>query len=238
MAKDKKKPKKRAEGLWIRNEILNIRELNDSEKILLAHFDSFGEKGCYQSNKTLAEMFLSTLRTISKRIAKIKNAGFVYVKNPKGYYRTIWVKSNPEVKAAAKLWYRKGEIDKPKEGIQDGKKWPGKVEESGEPSRQECVFRHSKNLPTTNTDTGKETNRKTIAADLPLPAGGQASQLLEDRKAGAITKVEQLKKSFGSGGRRRTPVLTAAEREKRRQTQLRDLEAAEAVRKCAGGEKS
>ncbi len=218
MAKDNSKSRK--SGLWMRNQILNIRELNDSEKILLAHFDSFGEKGCYQSNNTLAELFMTKPRTVRRWIAKIKIGGFIYVKNPKGYYRTIWVKSNPEVVAAVKLWYRGKQIDKPKEG---GQKWPTKLAESGHPSRPKDVFLHGQNLPTTNTYTYKETKKETTATPTPLPAGGQAPALLEDRKNECVSQVEQLQRSFGTGGRRRTPELTPAEIERRRQKFKRDL---------------
>ena len=37
--------------------ILNIAELGLSEKVLLAHIYSFGDKGCWQSNATLADIF-------------------------------------------------------------------------------------------------------------------------------------------------------------------------------------
>ena len=234
MSKESKKSKKKVEGLWMRNQILNIRELNSSEKILLAHFDSFGEKGCYQSNDTLAKLFMTKPRTIRGRIAKIKTGGFVYVKNPKGYYRTIWVKSNPEVMAAVKLWYRGKQIDKPKEG---GQKLPTKAAKTGHPSRQKDVFRHGKNLPTTYTDTCTETKKETMATPTPLPAGGQAPALLEDRQNECVSQVEQLKKSFGSGRGRWTPELTAAELEQRRQAQKRALLAGEAGRKEAAEKK-
>jgi hypothetical protein len=224
MVKESKKPKKKVEGLWMRNQILNIWELNDSEKILLAHFDSFGDKGCYQSNETLAKLFMTTPRTIRKRIAKIRAGDFIYIKSPKGYYRTIWVKTNPEVMAAVKLWYREKQIDKPREG---GRKLPTKVEKSCLPSRKKDVFRRGKNLPTTNTEIYTETKKETMATPLPLPAGGEAPALLEDRKAGVLSEVEQLKRNFGNNVGRRKPGLTEAEFEQRKQAQLKALEAVE-----------
>jgi len=231
MSKDSKKQKKKASGLWIRNEILNIRALDDSEKMLLAHFDSFGARGCYQANGTLAEIFLAKPRTIRRRIAKIKRAGLIYVKSPKGYYRTIWVKSNTEVKKAVKLWYRGEEIEKPREGKQDGQKWPTEVDKTGQPSRSKSVFRHGQNCPTTNTETVKKTKKETKATPAPLPAGGQATALLEDRKAGVIADVEQLKRTFGHSGRQRAK-LTDAEWEDRRQAQRRALLATETAEKA------
>jgi hypothetical protein len=79
-----KKSSKQA-GLWIPNSILNIAGINAGEKMLLAHFYSFGAKGCWQSNKTLAEIFMTTERTVSSWISRIRR--HLCVKNPKGYYR-------------------------------------------------------------------------------------------------------------------------------------------------------
>ena len=222
MAKDNQQPKKRAEGLWIRNGILNIRALDDSEKMLLAHFDSFGAKGCYQANSTLAEIFMAKSRTIRRRIAKINKAGLIYIKSPKGYYRTIWVKSNSDVKEAVKLWYRGKEIDKPNN--QDGQIWPTKGDKTGQVSRPKSVFRHGQICPPTYTETSKETKKETIATPAPLPAGGQAPALLGARKAETIARIEQLKRDFGKGGRQRVK-LTDAEWEQSRQKNINSLKA-------------
>ena len=46
--------------------ILNIPGLGLCEKVLLAHIYSFGEKGCWQSNTTLGQMFFVDGRTISR----------------------------------------------------------------------------------------------------------------------------------------------------------------------------
>ena len=94
--KENKKKKARQEGLWIPNSILNLPELNWGEKVLLAQFYSFGIKGCWKSNKTLAEEFMTSKQTISRMISRLKK--YIRIKNPKGYYRTIWVKSHPKVK--------------------------------------------------------------------------------------------------------------------------------------------
>jgi hypothetical protein len=218
MVNESKKQKKRASGLWIRNEIMNNRTLNDSEKMLISHFDSFGTKGCYQSNGTLAKIFMTKPRTIRRRIAKINKAGLIYIKSPKGYYRTIWVRSNSEVAEACKLWYRGKEIGKP-----NGQKWPTKVDKTGQPGRKKSVFRHGQNCPTTDTDTVKETQKETKATPPPLPAGGQATALLEDRKAGLIAEVEQVTRNFGWGGRRKTTELTESDRRRWIQAQKKAL---------------
>ena len=51
--------------------ILNIAEIGLSEKVLLAHFYSFGVKGCWQSNATLAKMFMASPVTISRWISQL-----------------------------------------------------------------------------------------------------------------------------------------------------------------------
>lgn len=85
--------------------ILNLRGIGLCQKILLAHIYSFGQKGCYQSNKILAEIFMVSPNTISRWIAHVRK--YLYVKNPKGYYRTMWAKAHPDVQAAAVLTDRK-----------------------------------------------------------------------------------------------------------------------------------
>jgi len=81
--------------LKIPYEILNLTGIGLCEKVLLAHIYSFGAKGCWQSNKTLAEIFMTSERSIRRWLVAIK--AFLLVKNPKGYYRTVWARSHPEV---------------------------------------------------------------------------------------------------------------------------------------------
>jgi hypothetical protein len=70
--------------------ILNITDITLSEMVLLAHTYSFGAKDCYQSNQTLMEIFMVSPSTIRRWLSRIQK--FTHVKNPKGYYHTIWVK--------------------------------------------------------------------------------------------------------------------------------------------------
>ena len=73
-----------------------------------------------------------------------------------------------------------------------------------------------RNLPHTNNTTGKDTISGTTATPAPLPAGGQAPALLEDRKAEHRSNIERFKDRFGSCRGRLTPGLTPAEFEKRK----------------------
>ncbi len=228
MAKERNKPKKEG-GVWIPNRIRSISRsvLGDSEKMLLADIYSFGDKGFYKSNETIAKEYMASERTVSRWVARIITGGFVYVKNPKGYYRTLWAKLHPNVQEAAKLWYRNKEI--PKTDCKPVRQnCLTKLDKNSEATATNGVSRLSQKCPSTYKKTNTETNKRTNAVDLPLPAGGQASQLLEDRKAGVVVQIEQLKRNFGSDRRRRTALLTPAEYEQRRQEQLKALQAAEA----------
>ena len=189
------KKQKKEGGLWIPNHIRNISRsvLGDSEKMLLADIYSFGTKGMYKSNKTIAEEYMTTERTVSRWIANIVKGGFVYLKNPKGYYRTFWVKSHPEVKAMNKLWYRNREIDKNRLRHH----CLTKLDRNSQGSKTNPVFRPRQNCPPTNKEIDKETKKETKAVNLPLPPGGQASQLLKDKNAERQVSIERFKRQIG-----------------------------------------
>ena len=195
--------------------------MGDSEKMLLADIHSFGDKGFYKSNETIGKEYMASERTVSRWIANILKGGFVHVKNPKGYHRTFWAKSHPEVRAAVKLWYRNKKI--PKTDCKPHRhNCPTKLDKNSQVSKTKPVSGLSHNCPPTNKRLKHKPKKKSSAADLPLPAGGQASQLLTDRTTEAIASVEQLKKRFGSGGQRRVGLSTA-EIESRRQRQKKAL---------------
>ena len=103
-----KSQKKNHEGLWVPNEILNLFDVDEACRLLLAHFYSFGAKGCYQSNKTLAEIFMTSECTISRRIKKL--AKYIFIKNPMDYYRTIWARLHPQVSEAIKIFCKAEEL--------------------------------------------------------------------------------------------------------------------------------
>jgi hypothetical protein len=203
------------QGLWIPNSILNLPELNWGEKVLLAHFYSFGVKGCWKSNKTLAEELMTSKQTISRMISRLKK--YIWIKNPKGYYRTIWVKSHPKVK----------DFIPGKEFEVNQKCAIGFVKNDNSTSSKQAIGPNQK-CATTYTYTNKE-NYKKEAVDLPMPAGGQASQLLIERKAKMTADFEAFRRRFGNGprGGDNRPAMTPEECEKRKQELIRGLEAAE-----------
>jgi hypothetical protein len=216
------KKKVKEQYLKIPYHILNIQALGLCEKVLLAHIYSFGRKGCWQSNATLAEIFMTKERTMSRWIQAIKK--YIYIKNSKSYYRTMWAKSHPDVKASASLSYRDRKVSKIQtDTISDYAKNGEHVRQKLRSEYAKNGFRVRQNCPTTNNNTIKETIEKTIAAPSPLPAGGQAPAPLEDRKRGLHEELEDFKRGFGFGPSRTRPIPTQEQLEQRRQTQIRAL---------------
>jgi hypothetical protein len=93
---------------------------------------------------------------------------FIYVKNPKGYYRTLWAKSHPEVIA---------HMDKTGQVL--GQKTP--------PDMDKNVHRVGRKCPTTNNNTIIENysfdfaqdSKITIASPSPLPPKGGSGDATE-----------------------------------------------------------
>ena len=208
----RRKPE-RDKYLAIPHSILNLQGIGLCQKILLAHIYSFGQKGCYQSNKTLAEIFMVSPNTISRWIAHVRM--YLYVKNPKGYYRTMWAKAHPDVQAAAESRHKSGgnctsHLGKSEEHVVQKSGSDFAKSETG--LRQRCV--------TTNNNTNIETNKETTTPLPPLPAGGQAAAVLTERKEQIQAGVEKFKKRFG----RQVPrPLTQEEFEQRRQRMRKAL---------------
>lgn len=78
-------------GVWIDKRIWLDERLSALEKIILVEIDSLdnGEKGCYASNKYLAEFCQCSERKIRDAIAKLKELGYVYVSGFDGRTRTL-----------------------------------------------------------------------------------------------------------------------------------------------------
>lgn len=224
----KKQPKELY--LKIPYHILNIRGLGLSEKVLLAHIYSFGDRGCWQSNETLAELFMVCRRTVSLWLASLVKFKLVQIKSSKGYYRTIWAKSHPDVKDAARLWYRKEQIDNPETRASQASAKTSHTRaktspEVGKNMRGECAkssIRLRKNLRTTNNTTNKETIKETIAPPSPSPRSNGAQSALEQRRLAYREELGRFCRNFGSSAREVEPP-TAETLELRRQAQLRSL---------------
>ena len=223
MAKDSKEP--RELGLWIPEKILKMPILTGDEKIYYAYVYSFGERGCWATDKQIGKELGRSVRTIQRYQTNCKKAGLLKVIGEQSKYRRIWAKDHPKFKAAQKR--------------------------QAQQLRQTCQSRATnlselpcQTCPTTNKYTNKSTNKDRGAS--PSPAEGQAHTPLKDKQQkleefhtmeDTMKRVEQLKRSFGAGVGRQKQKLTPAEFEERRQAQLKSLEAVEAGQKDLADER-
>ena len=78
-------------GIWIPKEIWLDTRLNATEKIILVEIDSLdsSERGCWASNKHLAEFCQCSERTVSNAISKLVEYGYIYIKSFDGRNREI-----------------------------------------------------------------------------------------------------------------------------------------------------
>jgi hypothetical protein len=167
-----KKPVERY--LKIPDHILGIRDLAPGEKMLLAHIYSFGVKGCWQSNQTLAETFMTSPRAIQRWLTGIKNS--IIVRNGKGYYRTMWAKSHPQFS------HDRIDVD---------------VRQNRQPDCDKKGIRLRQNCRTTINNTITENNERTIASPTPTPAAGQSSATLGCRRCVTAEQMEKFKARLG-----------------------------------------
>lgn len=213
MTKTRKKSRKL--GLWIPHRILKMPVLTSDEKIYYAYIYSYGERGCWATDEQIGKELGRSERTLQRYQANCKKAGLLKVIGGRSKYRRIWAKDHPKFKAAQKI-----------QAQQLRQTCQSRATNLSELPRQTC--------PTTNKYTNKSTIKErggspspAEQAHAPLKDKQQKLQEFQERED-TLKRIEQLKRSFGSGGGRRTPELTAAEREQRRQAQRRALLATEA----------
>ena len=216
MAKGSKKPRKL--GLWIPKRILKMPVLTGDEKIYYAYIYSFGERGCWATDEQIGKELGRSERTLQRYQVNCKKAGLFKVIGEGSKYRRIWAKDHPKFKAAQKI-----------QAQQLRQTCQSRATNLSELPRQTC--------PTTNKYTNKSTIKErggspspAEQAHAPLKDKQQKLEEFQERED-TLKRIEQLKKSFGSGGRRK-PELTAAEREQRRQKFIKDLLAVEAAEKA------
>lgn len=187
--------------------------LTGDEKLYFAYVYSFGERGCWQTDEQIGKALGRSDRTIQRYQGNCKTAGLLKIIGKKSRYRRIWAKDHPKYKA-----WRKKQAELLRQTCRS------RATKVSELCRQTC--------PTTNKDTKKSTNKERGGSPSPAeqahaPLRDKQQQLEAHRtKEETIASVEQLKRSFGRGGRQ-TPKLTDTEWEKRRQAQLRLLQATE-----------
>jgi len=223
---EKRKQHPDKSGLFVPDRILQIAELPVKQKMLLARIDSFGTKGCWESNAALAGKLGVSARTISAWVARLMP--YLYCAGRNSYWRTLYSKENPKVKAATHLHYRNRLI--PKSALEsgpDGSTLPrrylrGDLAKNCAVTSQEPAHSPRKRLPPTIRNTGKETIEDTTAVGVALAPHGPATRLQEARRSGAAESVEKFKALFGRRRQKWKP-LSAEEVQKRKQEILASL---------------
>lgn len=193
--------------LKIPDHILRIRELGPGEKMLLAHIYSFGVRGCWQSNQTIADIFMVSPATIRRWLSRIKI--FCYVKSPKGYYRTIWIKSLFDAKLL------KNEQDPARNHASD-------LVKSAHRPAQKCA--------TTINNTITENYNRTIASPPPLSGLGRTPATLKYRNEVAKAGAKEFLAKFG-GYKPRWEPLPPEEAARHRAKMLAQMDAMIAIEK-------
>lgn len=88
-------------GVWIPKHIWLNPELGMLDKVLLVEIDSLdqSERGCYASNKYLADFCQCSESAVSKSVSKLTKLGFITCKNFDGRQRELKSNMNRQVKS-------------------------------------------------------------------------------------------------------------------------------------------
>ena len=78
-------------GVWIPKEVWLDNRLNALDKVILTEVDSLdqGEKGCYASNKYIAEFCQCSESKVSKSISLLIKLGYLYIQHFDGRQREL-----------------------------------------------------------------------------------------------------------------------------------------------------
>lgn len=78
-------------GVWIPKTVWLDNRLNALDKVILAEIDSLdqGERGCYASNKHIADFCLCSETKVATTISKLKKLGYLYVRQFDGRQREL-----------------------------------------------------------------------------------------------------------------------------------------------------
>ncbi len=174
----RRKPKvKRSitKGVWVPQEILSVSpdQLSWLGKLVCGRIYSYGAKGCYESNATLARYFGVSLRQMERAAAQIRSLPLTYSIKVRGRPTCYWLRCSPRVQAAERLEYR-GRSKRNPAYTPDRNVGGGRTEMSGVP-------------PTETADNIISTSKTTGAAS-PSPADGQA-QRRQKEEADALSEI-------------------------------------------------
>jgi hypothetical protein len=179
--------------------ILNIPDIGLEEKVLLSHFYSFGPKGCWQSNKTLADLFKISTFTITRRLRELKH--YIKIENPRGPRRRLWAISFYPMKS--------NNIDKNAQRPQQN--CSGILNKTVERPQQNCpTYYNSIREITTPASFCRKTDAGASPCPRPLEGGSAATP--EERQSNPIGHLTE---SIGKHGKWKP--LSEEEFQKRRE---------------------
>jgi len=97
----------------IRMGLLQRRDLKPIAKLIYGRIWGFKERGCFQSNETIALELGVSESTVTRHVGELKNKGLILVWNDYSSSRHMWAKDHPKVKASGPyLPYNGGTVSK------------------------------------------------------------------------------------------------------------------------------
>ncbi len=130
-------------------------------KLVCGRIGSYGVKGCYESNQTMARYFGVSRRAIVFAAAQIRSLPLTYSIKRRGVPTCYWLRCSAEVQAAEYLTFRGLSMSNP---AHDQRKYcAGGEKETAQVPAQETAHNY-------------KTTSKTTGATSPSPADGQAQR--------------------------------------------------------------
>jgi hypothetical protein len=146
--------------------MLGLEGIRSAEQLLLAHIHNFGTKGCWQSNKQLADKFNTSPSTITRRLKKLHK--YIIKLNPQGAYRIMWSTTN----------YNKRPNNISKNAEVPMQKCVSNISNSADIPKQNCV--------TYNNSIIKNITDGTIASPCPRPSESGSAATPQQQGANPI----------------------------------------------------
>lgn len=226
MAKEAENQKTKMTFMKAYGFLLERADLSSAEKLALIVVCRYWPNPYWDSNAEISRTLGCTERYIEKVVKSLADKGII-----KRGYAHITINGKPHtVRVIAPLCFPKTsccKINWVKPERMDGEQtehMDGNCPNNSQlaPERSDDLLEKSRGI-----------NRKATPA--PLPAEGQAPALLRHRTEEEQAQIERFKKKHGVGGWQRTPQLTPEQKEQRKQEQIKELLAGQAVKDRAGG---
>lgn len=164
---------------------VGLKDLTDSEKLLLGYIAGWEGKGCYAANATIAGILDTNERSIRRRIQVLKAKGYILMRGDNGKGRQMWAKSCPAAGAGIAIWDKKhrpnparcGHVETPE---------PGQMR----PANPARCGRHTRPDVATNDTTNEN---KMIASPTPSPAKRSSATLKRVREGLTANEINERK---------------------------------------------